>query len=94
MSMVFLACTGQPMSQRARFSQPPCCTPLNGWARGSPKCTAIGSSSRSFPTWRPAAAKASTLRRAGSGGVVTGSSAASVRWYQGSMLSPVIAAGQ
>ena len=53
MSTVFLAWTGQPRSQRPRFWQPSCGTPLNGCRRGSPKCTAIGSSSASCRRARP-----------------------------------------
>ena len=94
MSTVFLAATGQPMSQRPRFWQPCCATPLNGCARGSPKCTAIGSFSASRPARAPAAANARSFGSAGSSGVVTGSSAASVLSYQGSSSARVIAAGQ
>ena len=94
MSTVFFAWTGQPMSQRARFWQPSCRTPLNGCSRAAPKCTAIGSGRASRPARAPAAANACTLRSAGSGGVVRGSSAASVFRYHGSSVSAVIAAGQ
>ena len=94
MSTVFLAPTGQPMSQRPRFSQPPWRTPLNGCSRSSPKWTAIGSRSVVRPARAPAAANARSFGRSGWSGVVTGSSAASVMSYHGSSPARVIAAGQ
>ena len=94
MSTVFLARTGQPMSQRPRFSQPPWRTPLNGCSRSSPKWTAIGSRSAVRPARAPTASNARSFGSAGSSGVVTGSSAASVMSYHGSSPARVIAAGQ
>ena len=77
------------MLQRARLVQPPWATPLNGWARSSPKCTASGSRSASVPPRRPSSSKAPSLRSGGSSGVGRGSSASSVRSYQGSSSLPV-----
>ena len=94
MSIVFFAWTGQPMSQRARFWQPSWGTPLNGCARGAPKCTAIGKGRTGRPASPAAAANASTFRSAGCCGVSCGSSAASVLRYHGSSVSAVMAAGQ
>src|SRR3978361_1689011 len=59
MSAGFLACTGQPRSQRPRFWQPSCGTPENGCSRASPKWTAIG---------RRAASRAAGRAARGGGG--------------------------
>ncbi len=80
MSIVFFDIRGQPTSQRPRLSQPCWKTPLNGWWRSAPKCTAIGSATAVRPAVRAIASKAATFASgAGVRGVVWGSSADSVR---------------
>ncbi len=79
MSTVFFDIRGQPTSQRPRLSQPCWKTPLNGWRRSAPKCTAIGSASAVRPAFCAIRSKAATFGSGGSAGTTRGSSACSVR---------------